>query len=161
MKGKVKRWTVMLLTGVIVMAYAPVGIHAASIAPDADVETIAVPIYNWGFKNNEVEGSTVANSVYPNNSEGKAELHAGASVVQDEERGRVLSLPGGQAAGSGYRYRSQSEINLQPLRFLMEALRAFLVNCSCQPTPVSDAARRRFFGRLGLLGDAPLLRLCC
>ncbi|HTG70306.1 MAG TPA: hypothetical protein VL921_13640 [Candidatus Udaeobacter sp.] len=102
MKGKVKRWTVMLLTGVIVMAYAPVGIHAASIAPDADVETIAVPIYNWGFENNEVEGSTVANSVYPNNSEGKAELHAGASVVQDEERGRVLSLPGGQAGSGGW-----------------------------------------------------------
>ncbi|MDQ8734573.1 LamG-like jellyroll fold domain-containing protein [Paenibacillus sp. LHD-38] len=102
MKGKMKRWTAMLLTGVIVMTYAPVGMHAASIAPDAGVRTTAVPIYSWGFENNEVEGSTVANSVYPHNSEGNAELHAGASVVQDEERGRVLSLPGGQAGSGGW-----------------------------------------------------------
>lgn len=80
----------MLLTGVIVMAYAPVGIHTLSTASDAG--TIAEAVYNWGYENDEVEGSTIANSVYPNNSEGNAELREGTSITFIAVQDKLLAL---------------------------------------------------------------------
>ncbi|MFC5471534.1 LamG-like jellyroll fold domain-containing protein [Cohnella suwonensis] len=90
-------WLAKLLIIAIVASALPIGVHAEG----SNGVTVPAPLYSWGFNNGEVQGSTVANNANMNDSESVAALRGNAAVMNDEQRGEVLSLPGG-AAGGGW-----------------------------------------------------------
>ncbi|OMF94794.1 hypothetical protein BK147_15490 [Paenibacillus sp. FSL R7-0337] len=56
----------------------------------------AAPLFQWSFRSGQVlDRTTVVNSVYPNAAAERAELKGVAAIVYDDQRGDVLSLPGG------------------------------------------------------------------
>ncbi|WP_238649508.1 S-layer homology domain-containing protein [Paenibacillus piscarius] len=56
----------------------------------------AAPLFQWSFRPEQVlDRTTVVNSVYPEAAAQRAELKGVAAVVYDDQRGDVLSLPGG------------------------------------------------------------------
>ncbi|MEK4043511.1 S-layer homology domain-containing protein [Paenibacillus sp. FSL H8-0048] len=73
---------------------APVQETAPQVQMKAAAE--ASPLFQWSFRSGQVIGRTsVVNSVYPDAAAERAELKGVASIVYDEQRGDVLSLPGG------------------------------------------------------------------
>lgn len=56
----------------------------------------AAPLFQWSFRQGQVlDRTTVVNSVYPDAAAERAELKGVAAIVYDDQRGDVLSLPGG------------------------------------------------------------------
>ncbi|WP_341186550.1 S-layer homology domain-containing protein [Paenibacillus sp. FSL H7-0756] len=56
----------------------------------------AAPLFQWSFRSGQVlDRTTVVNSVYPDAAAERAELKGVAAIVYDDQRGDVLSLPGG------------------------------------------------------------------
>ncbi|MFD2877209.1 LamG-like jellyroll fold domain-containing protein [Paenibacillus rhizoplanae] len=56
----------------------------------------AAPLFQWSFRPGQVlDRTTVVNSVYPDAAAERAELKGVAAIVYDDQRGDVLSLPGG------------------------------------------------------------------
>ena len=54
------------------------------------------PLFQWSFRSGQVlDRTTVVNSVYPDAAAERAELKGVAAIVYDDQRGDVLSLPGG------------------------------------------------------------------
>ncbi|WP_338555446.1 LamG-like jellyroll fold domain-containing protein [Paenibacillus sp. KS-LC4] len=65
------------------------------------VSSEVTPIFNWAFDQGLVEERSVVNSVYSESVEDYAELQGTAAIVNDAQRGNVLSLSGG-ANGTGW-----------------------------------------------------------
>ncbi|WP_339224241.1 S-layer homology domain-containing protein [Paenibacillus sp. FSL H8-0332] len=56
----------------------------------------AAPLFQWSFRPGQVlDRTSVVNSVYPDAAAERAELKGVAAIVYDDQRGDVLSLPGG------------------------------------------------------------------
>ncbi|MBP2113639.1 S-layer homology domain-containing protein [Paenibacillus silagei] len=56
----------------------------------------AAPLFQWSFRSGQVlDRTSVVNSVYPDAAAERAELKGVAAIVYDDQRGDVLSLPGG------------------------------------------------------------------
>ncbi|NQX47903.1 S-layer homology domain-containing protein [Paenibacillus tritici] len=67
-----------------------------------EVNAEAAPLYQWSFHPGQVvDRVSVVNSVYPAAGAERAELKGVASIVYDDQRGEVLSLPGG-GNGTGW-----------------------------------------------------------
>ncbi|MUT68256.1 S-layer homology domain-containing protein [Paenibacillus sp. NEAU-GSW1] len=60
-----------------------------------------LPIFEWAFQEGQVEDRSVVNSVNTESVEDHAVLQGTAAIVNDEQRGNVLSLSGG-ANGTGW-----------------------------------------------------------
>ncbi|OBR65877.1 hypothetical protein A7K91_18050 [Paenibacillus oryzae] len=57
--------------------------------------TSVSPLFNWTFEQQQVNQSLVANNENPADAADSAELKGTATIVNDTQRGQVLSLPGG------------------------------------------------------------------
>ncbi|SHM57099.1 LamG-like jellyroll fold domain-containing protein [Gracilibacillus kekensis] len=57
-------------------------------------EDLPAPLYHWGFEPDEVDGSTILNKVNSEETTDQAELKEEATVLESEEKGNVLHLPG-------------------------------------------------------------------
>ena len=98
-----------VLTMLALVIMIPPSFASASISGDEPSapavvisNSVPAPVFNWDF--NQVastENRAVVNRAKPDASADYAELRGAATIVNDELRGEVLSLPGG-ANGAGY-----------------------------------------------------------